>query len=99
MKTVKHLKDIDNRVIVDMNLKKTFEYRGYNFAICTEPEANHKYYTLIHFQSGGKLPMFLPTNKTIKHFYERSLEAIDTLINRIGEDSFINTLNSHPTIN
>ena len=99
MKTINCMIDIDNNKIVNMNLKKKFEHRGFNFAIVIEPEANHKYYTLINFENGGVLPMYQPTNQTIKDYHTKSLESIDNLIKRIGLDEFTAVLNKYPKIN
>ena len=99
MKTINFLQDIDNRVIKPMLLKKVFEHQNFKFAIVLEPKANHKYYTLIHLESGGSLPMKLSHNKTIKDFQQKSIESINSLIERIGLKNFENILKSHPIIN
>jgi hypothetical protein len=98
-KTINFLKDPQNNVIVSMEVKKTFEHKGFNFAIVLEPKATHKYYTLINFETGGKMTMVSNDKKTIKNFYENSITALDTLINRIGLTDFQNVLNSYPKIN
>lgn len=99
MKTINFLKDPKNKVIVPMELKKKFDYKGFNFAIIIEPQANHKWYELINFETGGKVTMVLNDKKTIKNFHEKSLEALDKLINRISLNEFSKIINSYPTIN
>lgn len=99
MKTVNFLQDIDNRVIVPMTIKAKFEHKGFNFAVVIEPAATHKYYTLINFENGGKLPMYKPTKKTIKDFVQKSIESIDSIIVNIGFEKFSETLKKHPQIN
>lgn len=99
MKTVNFLKNIDNREVVQMELKKKFEHKGFNFAIIIEPNDSPKWYTLINFENGGRIAMYLETKKTIKDFEEKSKISIDNIISRIGYDSFKNTILQHPPIN
>ena len=99
MKILNFLQDIDNRIIKPMQLKKQFEHKNHVFAVVIEPGQKHKYYTLMHVNSGGKLPMYKEHNKTIKDFVFKSIESIDELIQRITLESFENTLNSQPKIN
>ena len=99
MKKVNFLKDPQTKKIVPMSLKKTFEHKGFNFAIILEPMANHKWYNLIHLESGGRVVLVNNDKKTIKNFHENSIKALDVLINRIGFQEFANVLNSQSKIN
>ena len=97
MKTINYLVEIQNRVIEPADLKISFNYEGFNLAIV---RLKSKSLQLIHFESGGKIPMFLKLeNKTIKTYFDKSLEALELLVNRIGIDEFKQTLTDTITIN
>jgi hypothetical protein len=107
MRKVNFLTDIENRIIESVELKKQFQHKGFNFGIIKVKKELYngagrfyEYFGLIHIESGGTLPMYLPLNKkTIKEFQEKSIDSINSLITRIGLINFENTLNSYPVIN
>lgn len=97
MKIINYLVKIQNRVIEPADLKISFKYKWFNLAIV---RLKNKNLQLIHFESGGKIPMFMALeNKTIKTYYAKSLEALELLLNRIGIDEFKQTLTDTITIN
>lgn len=106
MKTLNFLQDIDNRLIIPAPIKKQFVHKGFNFAVVkptfesiNNDGVSHSYLVLVHFESGGKLPMYLPTNKTIKDYVSKSINSIDILIDRIGLSEFQKVLNKQSKIN
>jgi hypothetical protein len=106
MKTINFVKNLATREIESVELKKTFEYHNHNFAVVKQSKETYsgskRFYfdlALIHFESGSKIPMYLPTKKTIKDFCNRSFEAIDQLIKGVGIVEFEKTLNVQPKIN
>ena len=97
MKIINYLAELQNRVIEPAELKKYFEYEGFNLAIV---KSNDNRLQLIHFESGGKIPMFMALeNKSIKTYYAKSLEALKLLIERVGMEEFKQVLTDTIKIN
>ena len=97
MKTINYLANAEDRVVELAELKKSFEYEGFNLAIV---KLNDNRLQLIHFESGGKLPMFMALeNKSIKTYYTKSLEALKLLIDRVGMEEFKRVLTDTVKIN
>lgn len=98
IKLIKIIKDLKTRETLEVALKKTFDYKGETFAIVKAEFNNYETLELYHFRSGGKMPSYFNHKKTIKDFYLKSLDTLESTFNR-SEVTFFEVLNKQETLN
>jgi len=89
------LTDLTTRDTKEVQIKKTFEFKGETFAVIKN---ENNWLQLYHYRSGGKMPSHFNHKKTIKDFTEKALEAVEFLHNK-NTEGFFEVLNKQETLN
>ena len=92
---MKILTDLTTRDTKEVQIKKTFEFKGETFAVIKN---ENNWLKLYYYRSGEKMPSCFNHKKTIKDFTEKALEAVELIYNRNPEE-FFEILNKQETLN
>lgn len=103
MKTINAITELG---IVNVNVKKNFEFEGYNFAVCMLPFKKYGHnddigflQKLVEVRTGQQIAMFKQTKNTIKDFVLKSEETLAELVKSISIKEFKSTIDKQLTLN